>query len=78
MSTVLLELEYAHLTYESRSLSSLTATQLGAHAIQCMFSDLWFLFHNANSLLAAALKKVPQLKTEDVEELFYGNVLSAK
>ncbi|KUI70311.1 Acetyl-CoA acetyltransferase IA [Cytospora mali] len=41
------------------SLSSLTATQLGAHAIK------------------AAVERVPQIKPEDVEEVFFGNVLSA-
>ncbi|KAI0151544.1 acetyl-CoA acetyltransferase [Xylariaceae sp. FL1272] len=41
------------------TLSSLTATQLGAHAIK------------------AAVERVPQIKPEDVEEVFYGNVLSA-
>ncbi|KAK2063817.1 acetyl-CoA acetyltransferase [Colletotrichum caudatum] len=41
------------------SLSSLSATQLGAHAIK------------------AAVERVPQIKPEDVEEVFYGNVLSA-
>ncbi|KAG0644688.1 Acetyl-CoA acetyltransferase [Tuber brumale] len=41
------------------SLSSLTATQLGSHAIK------------------AALAKVPVIKAVDVEEVFFGNVLSA-
>lgn len=41
------------------SLSSLTATQLGSHAIK------------------AAVERVPQIKPEDVEEVFFGNVLSA-
>ncbi|KAH8899226.1 thiolase [Thozetella sp. PMI_491] len=41
------------------SLSSLSATQLGAHAIK------------------AAVERVPQIKPEDVEEVFFGNVLSA-
>ncbi|KUI54653.1 Acetyl-CoA acetyltransferase IA [Cytospora mali] len=41
------------------SLSSLTATQLGAHAIK------------------AAVERVPEIKPEDVEEVFFGNVLSA-
>ncbi|KAI3528085.1 acetyl-CoA acetyltransferase [Colletotrichum paranaense] len=41
------------------SLSSLSATQLGAHAIK------------------AAVERVPQIKPEDVEEVYYGNVLSA-
>ncbi|WYZ44298.1 hypothetical protein EsH8_VII_000734 [Colletotrichum jinshuiense] len=41
------------------SLSSLSATQLGSHAIK------------------AAVERVPQIKPEDVEEIFYGNVLSA-
>ncbi|TDZ20523.1 Acetyl-CoA acetyltransferase [Colletotrichum orbiculare MAFF 240422] len=41
------------------SLSSLSATQLGSHAIK------------------AAVERVPQIKPEDVEEVFYGNVLSA-
>lgn len=43
-----------------RSLASLTAPQLGAHAIK------------------SALAKVPAVKPEDVEEVFFGNVLSAK
>lgn len=42
------------------SLSSLSATQLGSHAIK------------------AAIERVPQIKPEDVEEVFFGNVLSAK
>ncbi|KAL1960778.1 hypothetical protein VTO42DRAFT_6608 [Malbranchea cinnamomea] len=41
------------------SLSSLTAPQLGAHAIK------------------AAVERVPEIKPEDVEEVFFGNVLSA-
>ncbi|OLN82858.1 Acetyl-CoA acetyltransferase IA [Colletotrichum chlorophyti] len=41
------------------SLSSLSATQLGSHAIK------------------AAVERVPQIKPEDVQEVFYGNVLSA-
>ncbi|KAI7781338.1 Acetyl-CoA acetyltransferase IA [Diaporthe eres] len=41
------------------SLSSLTATQLGSHAIK------------------AAVERVPEIKPEDVEEVFFGNVLSA-
>jgi acetyl-CoA C-acetyltransferase len=41
------------------SLSSLTATQLGSHAIK------------------AAIARVPQIKPADVEEVFFGNVLSA-
>ncbi|EOO00836.1 putative acetyl- acetyltransferase protein [Phaeoacremonium minimum UCRPA7] len=40
-------------------LSSLSATQLGAHAIK------------------SAVERVPQIKPEDVEEVFFGNVLSA-
>ncbi|OAP63248.1 acetyl-CoA C-acetyltransferase [Fonsecaea erecta] len=41
------------------SLSSLTAPQLGSHAIK------------------AALERVPEIKPQDVEEVFFGNVLSA-
>ncbi|AEO53623.1 acetyl-CoA C-acetyltransferase [Thermothelomyces thermophilus ATCC 42464] len=41
------------------SLSSLSATQLGSHAIK------------------SAVERVPQIKPEDVEEVFFGNVLSA-
>ncbi|KAK1764895.1 putative acetyl acetyltransferase [Phialemonium atrogriseum] len=41
------------------SLSSLSATQLGSHAIK------------------AAVERVPQIKPEDVDEVFFGNVLSA-
>ncbi|KAI0021173.1 acetyl-CoA acetyltransferase [Xylariomycetidae sp. FL0641] len=41
------------------SLSSLSATQLGSHAIK------------------AAVERVPQIKPQDVEEVFFGNVLSA-
>ncbi|KAK3905816.1 Thiolase, N-terminal domain-containing protein [Staphylotrichum tortipilum] len=41
------------------SLSSLSATQLGSHAIKF------------------ALERVPEVKPEDVEEVFFGNVLSA-
>ncbi|KAK4132396.1 thiolase [Trichocladium antarcticum] len=41
------------------SLSSLSATQLGSHAIK------------------AAIERVPEIKAEDVEEVFFGNVLSA-
>ncbi|KAI0473976.1 acetyl-CoA acetyltransferase [Xylariaceae sp. FL0804] len=41
------------------SLSSLSATQLGSHAIK------------------AAVERVPQIKAEQVEEVFFGNVLSA-
>ncbi|KAL9110049.1 MAG: hypothetical protein Q9227_005388 [Pyrenula ochraceoflavens] len=41
------------------SLSGLTATELGSHAIK------------------AALQKVPEIKPENVEEVFFGNVLSA-
>ncbi|CAK7236966.1 erg10, acetyl-CoA C-acetyltransferase [Sporothrix curviconia] len=42
------------------SLSSLSAVQLGAHAIK------------------SAVERVPAIKPEDVEEVFFGNVLSAK
>ena len=42
------------------SLSSLSATDLGSHAIK------------------AAVERVPKIKPEDVEEVFFGNVLSAK
>ncbi|KAI0392231.1 acetyl-CoA acetyltransferase [Xylariaceae sp. FL0594] len=41
------------------SLSSLSATELGARAIK------------------AAVERVPQIKPEDVQEVFFGNVLSA-
>ncbi|EXJ57010.1 acetyl-CoA C-acetyltransferase [Cladophialophora yegresii CBS 114405] len=41
------------------SLSSLTATQLGSHAIK------------------SALERVPEIKPQDVQEVFFGNVLSA-
>jgi acetyl-CoA C-acetyltransferase len=41
------------------SLASLSATQLGSHAIK------------------AAISRVPQIKPTDVEEVFFGNVLSA-
>lgn len=41
------------------SLSSLSAVQLGSHAIK------------------GAVERVPQIKPEDVEEVFFGNVLSA-
>ncbi|KAJ9615816.1 erg10, acetyl-CoA C-acetyltransferase [Cladophialophora chaetospira] len=41
------------------SLSSLTAPQLGSHAIK------------------SALERVPEIKPADVEEVFFGNVLSA-
>ncbi|KLU88723.1 acetyl-CoA acetyltransferase [Magnaporthiopsis poae ATCC 64411] len=41
------------------SLSSLSAIQLGSHAIK------------------AAVERVPEIKPEDVEEVFFGNVLSA-
>lgn len=41
------------------SLSTLTAPQLGAHAIK------------------SALQRVPEVKPENVEEVFFGNVLSA-
>ncbi|KAI1917154.1 erg10, acetyl-CoA C-acetyltransferase [Ophidiomyces ophidiicola] len=40
------------------ALSSLTAPQLGSHAIK------------------AALQRVPEIKPEDVEEVFFGNVIS--
>ncbi|PGH18507.1 hypothetical protein AJ80_04477 [Polytolypa hystricis UAMH7299] len=41
------------------SLSSLTAPQLGSHAIK------------------AAIERIPEIKPEDVEEVFFGNVISA-
>ncbi|KIV77183.1 hypothetical protein PV11_09005 [Exophiala sideris] len=41
------------------SLSSLTAPQLGSHAIK------------------SALERVPEIKPQDVQEVFFGNVLSA-
>ncbi|KAK5663746.1 hypothetical protein OQA88_4177 [Cercophora sp. LCS_1] len=41
------------------SLSSLTAIQLGSHAIK------------------SAVERVPEIKPEDVQEVFFGNVLSA-
>ena len=42
------------------SLSSMTAPQLGSHAIK------------------SAIARVPEIKASDVEEVFFGNVLSAK
>lgn len=42
------------------SLASLTAVQLGAHAIK------------------SALARVPAIEASKVEEVFFGNVLSAK
>lgn len=41
------------------SLSSLTAVQLGSHAIK------------------SAIERVPEIKAQDVQEVFFGNVLSA-
>ncbi|KAI5288741.1 erg10, acetyl-CoA C-acetyltransferase [Ascosphaera atra] len=42
------------------SLSSLSATELGAHAIR------------------SAVERVPGIKPEQVQEVFFGNVLTAK
>ncbi|PGH33646.1 acetyl-CoA C-acetyltransferase [[Emmonsia] crescens] len=50
------------------SLSSLTAPQLGSHAIKGK-ADF--------GTLAAAVQRVPAIKLSDVEEVFFGNVLSA-
>jgi hypothetical protein len=36
------------------------------------------LRHKPCQLLLAALERVPNIKTSDVEEVFFGNVLSAK
>lgn len=40
------------------------------------FADVCFLC--SCRLLAAAVERVPEIKPEDVEEVFFGNVLSAK
>jgi len=60
-------------------LSSQSATQLGAHAIKGALHvpaqrkcPCW------PSARIAAVERVPQIKPEDVEEVFFGNVLSAK
>jgi acetyl-CoA acetyltransferase len=58
------------------SLANLTAPQLGAHAIKCTASRS--CVHFVTDRCAAAIARVPQIKPSDVEEVFFGNVLSAK
>lgn len=65
--------------HHNSSLSSLSAVQLGAHAfkgkkIACM--NIQGQLQIANS--AAAAVERAGIKPEDVEEVFVGNVLSAK
>jgi acetyl-CoA C-acetyltransferase len=70
-------------TQDSRhhsSLSSLSAVQLGSHAIKGMFIQPLQLqpLRLATVLTLAAAVERAGLKPEDVEEVFVGNVLSAK
>jgi acetyl-CoA C-acetyltransferase len=65
------------------SLSSLSATQLGSHAIKCkpdaVLPPPEQRPQPANrTTTTAAVERVPEIKAEDVEEVFFGNVLSAK
>lgn len=70
----------SHLLFlASSSLSSLTAVQLGAHAIKGTY-DLTGsprLLATRLTRPSAAVERVPEVKPEDVEEVFFGNVLSA-
>jgi len=57
----------------------LSATKLGSIAIKGESLVLPHGFLVANQLRSpAAVERVPQIKPQDVEEVFFGNVLSAK
>jgi acetyl-CoA acetyltransferase len=59
------------------SLSSLTAPQLGSHAIKGR-EHTWSSFTCGRLIKPlAALQRVPEIKPSDVEEVFFGNVISA-
>jgi acetyl-CoA C-acetyltransferase len=61
------------------SLSSQTAPQLGSHAIKG--TNVRFQAQGASSFLtgdSAAVERANGIKPSDVEEVFFGNVLSAK
>lgn len=61
------------------SLSSLTAPQLGAHAIKGM-QNPYFLHKdptNRGAFFLAAVERAEGINASDVEEVFFGNVLSA-
>jgi hypothetical protein len=60
------------------SLSSLSATQLGGIAIKGLYIRPHFLRVVVLIRQLAALERVPAVKPEQVDELFFGNVLSAK
>jgi hypothetical protein len=66
------------------SLSSLTAAQLGSHAIKGASIPEYTIVYppsqcaNHINPYAAAVARVPEIKPSDVEEVFFGNVLSAK
>ena len=45
------------------------------YAVICSISSPWRL--SANGAYIAAVERVPEIKAEDVEEVFFGNVLSA-
>jgi hypothetical protein len=59
------------------SLSSLTAPQLGSHAIKGMGHTRSSYTWRRLIKLPAALQRVPEIKPSDVEEVFFGNVISA-
>jgi acetyl-CoA acetyltransferase len=58
------------------SLSSLTAPQLGSHAIKGILHT-GTIYDYTLTMPVAALQRVPQIKPADIEEVFFGNVISA-
>ena len=59
------------------SLSSLTAPQLGSHAIKGKMDLFGHVMICRLIITLAALQRAPEIKSSDVEEVFFGNVLSA-
>lgn len=60
-----------------RTLSSLSAVELGSHVIKGMAAESRLCKAARANREAAALTRVPRLKPEDVDEVLMGNVLSA-
>ena len=59
-----------------RSLSTVSAPKLGSHAIKGQFPR--YILHRSVLIYHTAAVERAGIKSEDVEEVFFGNVLSAK
>jgi acetyl-CoA C-acetyltransferase len=63
--------------HQHSSLASLSAIQLGSHAIKGTLKAYNPFLGQLSNILIAAVERAG-LKPEDVEEVFVGNVMSAK